>query len=86
MRRRTGLDHPGATAGSLLRILALSVVATASAWAIWRGLDEVLGAGVVAQVLAVGAGLAAGTAAYLGLSRLFGVREVNALRALRGGG
>ncbi|MGL6279308.1 MAG: murein biosynthesis integral membrane protein MurJ [Gaiella sp.] len=86
MRRRTGLDHPRSTALSLLRILALSIVATGAAWGAWRGLDELLGTGIVAQVVALGAGLSLGTAVFLGLAPVLGVREVNALRALRGGG
>jgi putative peptidoglycan lipid II flippase len=82
MSRRTGLDHPRATTWALARILALSLVATAAAWGAWRGLDELLGTGIVGQLLAVGAGLTLGTVVYLGLAPAFRVREVAALRAL----
>jgi putative peptidoglycan lipid II flippase len=82
MRRRTGFDHPRTTAGALLRILALSVVATAAAWGVWRALDELLGTGGLGGLVAVGLGLAVATVAYLGLARPFQVREVEALKAL----
>jgi putative peptidoglycan lipid II flippase len=82
MRRRTGFDHPRATAVALLRILALSVVATAAAWGAWLAADELLGPGSLGGLVAVALALGVATVAYLGLAGLFRVREVGALRAL----
>ncbi len=82
LARRTGLDHPRATAWAIVRILALSLVATAAAWGAWRGLDELLGQGTAGQIVSVGSGLAVGTVAFLGLAPALRVREVQALRAL----
>ena len=49
----------------------------------WRGLDSALGRALWAQLISVGTALVVGTAAYLVSCRLLGVRELNALLALR---
>ena len=46
-------------------------------------LDELLGRELWAQIVSLGSGLAAGGLVYLGAARLLGVRELEALRALR---
>jgi putative peptidoglycan lipid II flippase len=86
LRRRTGLEDPRATAASLLRITAVSVLATAVAGGVWWALDAVAGTALPGQLVSVGGGLGAGTAVYLVLCKLAGVRELNALRALRSRG
>jgi putative peptidoglycan lipid II flippase len=83
MRRRLGLEHVGRTLGVVLRISAAAAVGAALAFGAWYGLDELLGRGLVAQVLALGAGFAAGGLAYLGLARALGLRELEALMLLR---
>ena len=45
--------------------------------------DAALGRALWAQIVSVGGGLAAGAGAYLIVGRLLGVRELNALLALR---
>jgi putative peptidoglycan lipid II flippase len=86
MRRRLGLEHVGRTVVVVLRVLAASVLAAAAAYAVWYGLDAWLGRDLWAQVLAVGGGLAAAGAVYLGVARVLGLRELEALLLLRGTG
>jgi putative peptidoglycan lipid II flippase len=82
LHRRIGLTGLGATAVSVTRILGASVVAAAVALGAWYALDAALGRSLGAQLVSVGAGLAAGTLAYLAGSRAFGVRELEALLPL----
>jgi hypothetical protein len=46
-------------------------------------LDSVLGTGLVAQLLTLGAGLAAAGLVYVALARALGLRELEALLLLR---
>ncbi len=83
LRRRIG----GLALRGTLRTLLLVTVASAAlalvAYAVWRGLDEALGRSLGAQIASVGAGVAAGGAAYLISCRLLGIRELEALLSLR---
>ncbi|HEX4745707.1 MAG TPA: murein biosynthesis integral membrane protein MurJ [Gaiellaceae bacterium] len=83
MRRRLGLEHVGRTLAVVARVVLVSAVAAALAWATWYGLDAALGDGLVAQVLSLGAALAMGGIVYLGLARVLGLRELEALLLLR---
>jgi putative peptidoglycan lipid II flippase len=85
MRRRPGLASPRLVAGSVARILVASGIAAGAAFGAWWLLDEVLGRSLLAQIVSLGAGLAVGGAVYLAAARLLGVRELEALRALRSG-
>jgi putative peptidoglycan lipid II flippase len=85
MRRRPGLASPRLVAGSVARILVASGIAAGAAFGAWWLLDDVLGRSLLAQIVSLGAGLAAGGAVYLAAARLLGVRELEALRALRPG-
>jgi hypothetical protein len=58
------------------------VAAAGAAYLVWRALDEVLGAGLAAQLASLGAGLAASVGVYLAACRALGVRELEAIRAL----
>ena len=84
LRRRLGTLQ-GAT---ILRAYGLIVLAAAVAagagYGVWRGLDELLGRSLGAQVVSVGLALVAATAAYLVLARLLGIRELGALLSLVG--
>ena len=83
LRRRLGsLDLHG-TISTFLRVVAASALAGAVAYAVWRGLDEELGRSTVAQIVSVGTSLLAATAVYGLVCRALGVRELEALRALR---
>jgi putative peptidoglycan lipid II flippase len=83
MRRDPGLAAPRAVAGSVLRILVASAAAAAAGLGAWAGLDQLLGRELWAQILSLTGGFAAAVLVYLGAARLLGVRELDALRALR---
>ncbi len=83
LRRRIGSVEFGATASSVVRILVASVVLAAAAYPVWRAFDEALGRGTLAQIISLGAALAAGGGAYVIAARVLRVREIEALLALR---
>ena len=83
MRRRLGLEHVRGTLGVVARVAVAGGVAAGLAFAAWYGLDELLGRGLIAQVVSLGSGLAVGGLAYLGLARALGLRELEALLLLR---
>jgi putative peptidoglycan lipid II flippase len=83
LRRRLGRIDFTSIASASARILLAGAILGAVSYAVWRGLDAALGRALWAQILAVGGGLAAGAGAYLIVGRLLGVRELNALLALR---
>jgi hypothetical protein len=65
------------------RIAVAAAVAAGASYGVWRGLDSVLGTGLLAQLLALGAGLAAAGLVYVALARALGLRELEALLLLR---
>jgi len=83
MRRRIGLEHVRRTLGIVGRIAAAAALAAGASYGVWRGLDSVLGTGLLAQLLALGAGLAAAGLVYVALARALGLRELEALLLLR---
>jgi putative peptidoglycan lipid II flippase len=83
MRRDPGLAAPRDVAASVVRIVLAALAAAAAALGVWAGLDALLGRDLWAQIVSLGAGLAAAALAYLGAARLLGVRELEALQALR---
>jgi putative peptidoglycan lipid II flippase len=70
-----------ARAGGLI-ILAAAALAGCS-FGVWYGLDQALGRAVGAQIVSLGTALLVGAAVYLVSCRLLGVRELEALLALR---
>ena len=83
MRRRIGLEHVRRTLGVVARVAVAGAVAAGLAFAAWYGLDRVLGDGLLAQVLSLGAAFAVGGLAYVALARALGLRELEALLLLR---
>lgn len=83
MRRRLGLEHVGRTLVVVTRIATAAAVAAGIAFAVWYGLDDLLGRGLVAQLVSLGTGLAVGGLTYLGLARALGIRELETLLLLR---
>jgi putative peptidoglycan lipid II flippase len=83
IRPRAPLPQPSATAGALLRMIVAAAALAIASYLAWAGLDGVLGRSLPGQLVSVGAGLAAGAAAYLAVCRLLGVRELRALGELR---
>ena len=83
MRRRVGLEHVGRTLGVVARVAIAGAIAAGLSYAAWYGVDMVLGDGVVAQLLSLGAGFAVALLVYVGLARALGLRELEALLLLR---
>ncbi len=83
LRRRLTRIELGQTIDSLLRITVASAVLGLVAFAVWWGLDELLGRTFLAQLVSVLGAISAGGAAYLFSARLLGVRELTALLSLR---
>ena len=83
MRRRVGLEHVGRTLGVVVRVGLAGAVSAGLAFATWYGLDEVLGRGLVAQIVSLGAAFIVGGLVYVGLARALGLRELEALLLLR---
>jgi putative peptidoglycan lipid II flippase len=84
LRRRLGRIEFARTATATVRIVAAAGVLAAVAYGVWLGFDTAFGRALWAQLVAVGSAVSAGTVAYLVSARLLGVRELNALLALRG--
>jgi putative peptidoglycan lipid II flippase len=84
LRRRLGRIEAGETARAALRITVAAAALAGISFGVWYGLDRALGRGVGEQLVSVGLALGAGAAAYLVSCRLLGVRELDALLALRG--
>ena len=83
MRRSPGFAGPRRVVASVLRILAASAAAAGAAFGVWWVLDDLLGRGLWAQIVSLGVGLGVAVLVYLGAATLLGVRELEALRALR---
>ena len=83
LRRRLGRIDFGAIASSFLRVTAASIVMAAAAYGVWRGLDEVLGRGIVMQAVSLLTALFVAAVVYLLAARALKVRELEALLALR---
>ena len=83
MRRRLGLEHVGRTLRIVARVVFAGVLAAAAAFVTWYGLDALLGESVLAQIVSLGAGFAAGGLVYVGGARALGLRELEALLLLR---
>ena len=83
MRRRIGLEHVGRTLGVVVRVGLAGAASAGLAFATWYGLDDVLGRGLVTQIVSLGAAFAVGGIVYVGLARALGLREVEALLLLR---
>jgi putative peptidoglycan lipid II flippase len=83
LRRRMGGFGLTETVRSLLLVCVASVALAAVGWGIWRLLDSGLGQSLPAQIVSLGAGLVLGYAAFFGVCRLLGVRELETLSRLR---
>jgi putative peptidoglycan lipid II flippase len=82
-RRRMGGFGLRETARTFLLVAVASLALALVAWGIWRGLDAAVGRSFAAQAFSLGAGLVLGYAAFFGMCRLLGVRELDTLLRLR---
>jgi putative peptidoglycan lipid II flippase len=83
MRRRVGLEHVRRTLLVVLQVTVGSVVAAGLAFGVWYGLDAVLGEGLGAQLVSLGAAFVVGGSVYVGAARILGLRELETLLLLR---
>jgi putative peptidoglycan lipid II flippase len=82
-RRRMRSFGLGETYRSFILVTVASAALAVVAWGIWHGLDAELGQSLAAQIVSLGAGLALGYAAFFGMCRLLGVRELETMLRLR---
>jgi putative peptidoglycan lipid II flippase len=83
LRRRLDGIAFGEVAASFARVAAASAVAGAVAFAVWKPLDDAVGRSLGGQLVSLLPAIAAATIAYLGVGKLVGVREMQALLSLR---
>jgi putative peptidoglycan lipid II flippase len=84
LRRRIGRLGGRGLVGSGVRIIAVSVVVAGVSYGVWRPLDDALGRSFGAQVVSLGAALAAAVTVYLAGCRALEVPELQTLLSLRG--
>jgi putative peptidoglycan lipid II flippase len=84
LRRRLGRIELTETASAFVKVVLASAVVAAVAYGVWRGLDAELGRSLGGQIVSLGLALTAGIVAYGVTCRALGVRELQALLALRG--
>jgi putative peptidoglycan lipid II flippase len=82
-RRRMGGFELGETARTFLLVCVASAVLAGIGWGVWYLLDSALGRSLPAQVVSLGMGLVLGFAAFFGVCRLLGVRELETMLRLR---
>jgi len=76
-----GVEGPRTAAAAAMMLLA-AVPLAGAAFAVWSGLDDLLGRGLGAQALSVGAGVLAGVVAYAGAVWALRIPEARQVRAL----
>jgi len=83
LRRELGGQlEGGETLRAVGRILVASVALGVVAYALWRGLDELLGRSLPAQIVSVGGGLTAGVGVYCAAVLAMRVPEAQQIRDL----
>lgn len=70
--------------GTYLQVVIASLGSAGVAYGVWRGLDELVGRSLGAQVVSVGLAICAAAVVYLFLARLLRIRELDALLSLVG--
>jgi putative peptidoglycan lipid II flippase len=83
LRRELGGRLEGVeTLRAVTRILIAALALAAVAYLLWRGLDELLGRSLPAQIVSVGSGLAAGIGVYTDVVLALHVTEAEQIREL----
>ena len=77
------IDGGHVTVDGAARSLIASGVSVLLAWSTWTVLDDWLGRSTIAQIVTVGAAIAAAAAAYLAAAQAFEMPELAALSRLR---
>jgi putative peptidoglycan lipid II flippase len=79
LRRRVGLLHGRETLASAARTVVATLYCVGAAFGVWYPLDRLLGHSTPAQILSLGAGLAAGAFSYLAAARFLHLEEVEVI-------
>lgn len=82
LRRKIGRIELTETIGSTVRVLVAAGALAVVSHAVWSWVDSALGRSIGAQIVSLLLALAAGTATYLGVCLLLGVRELRPLRSV----
>ena len=83
LRRRLHRIDFGAIAAAVARIAVASAALAVASFGVWYGLDQLLGRSFGGQLISVAAALSFGLVVYFFACRALGVREMDALLALR---
>jgi putative peptidoglycan lipid II flippase len=75
LRRRLGGLDLARTASAVMRILAAAVLLGLVTYVVWWALDDLLGRGLLAQIVSVGLAIVAGGAAYVAAVLAAGIPE-----------
>jgi putative peptidoglycan lipid II flippase len=70
---------------AVVQMCAAAALLGLVSYGVWRGLDEALGRSLLAQIVSVGAALAAGVGVYVGAVLAMGIDEARQIRALVAG-
>jgi hypothetical protein len=84
LRRRVGPIAFGEIARATVLIVIAAAALAGACYGVWWPLDRGLGRSLGAQIVSLGLALLVGGAAYVFAARALGVRELAALRLLRG--
>ncbi|HWM08324.1 MAG TPA: murein biosynthesis integral membrane protein MurJ [Solirubrobacteraceae bacterium] len=82
LRRRIGGLQLGTTARATIKIVGASAILGVVAYAVWYGLEQALGTSLVAQIVAVGVALTAGSAVYAAIVLAARIPEAQQIRDL----
>ena len=82
LRRKFGGLELDRLASTALRIAVASAALAGVSWLVWDILDELLGRGLLGQIVSLGAGLAVGGAVYLALAKLLRIAELEQILRL----
>ena len=83
LERELGGLHRASILHGVMGSVAASAVSVLFAWAVWRSLDDVLGRGILAQIVTMAAAGAAAAAGALAAAQAFEMPELRALSRLR---
>jgi putative peptidoglycan lipid II flippase len=82
LRREFGGLELGRLISTASRITVASAALAGVAWLVWDLLDELLGRGLVGQIVSLGAGLAVGGLVYVAVAKLLRVAELEQITRL----
>jgi putative peptidoglycan lipid II flippase len=84
LRREVGPIEAGATARAAGLMTGAAALLGVVAYGTWRGLDELLGRSLPAEIISVGTAIAAGSLVYVAAVLLLRIREAEQIRELVG--